>query len=75
VTPEFSEAVGHVVHDAHLDAGAGADLIAVGIERADCLEFACDMLEGERLTPELVAILVQFAVAIGVWIERGRWQS
>lgn len=76
MTSEFKRAVSQVLSDARIDEGAGADLIAVGIERGDCLEFLEDMLENsEPITPEWLAVLVQWSVATGVWIERNRWQS
>jgi len=75
MTPAFATAVQRVVHDTTLDAGRGADLVAVGIERGDCLAFLRDMIEDDVISPELLAIIVQWSVAIGVWIERARWEG
>ncbi len=75
MTAEFQRAVLRVLHDTRLDDGHGADLVAVGVQRADCLALLEDMLEGERITPEWLAVLVQMSVATGVWLERERWQA
>lgn len=72
---EFERAVRHVMDDTGLDDGRGADLIAVGVERDDCLAFLQEMMEDEHVTAEWLAMLVQWSVAIGVWIERERWQG
>jgi hypothetical protein len=82
MSPEFKRAVGRVIHDVGLDQGGGADLVAVGVSRNDCLLFLEDMVEqpkpGEEpfgvVTVEWLAVLVQWCVAVGVWIERERWQ-
>lgn len=79
MTPEFEYALRRVTRDVQLDDGAGADLIAVGVQRDDCLALLGEMLTDEQgndelLTVELLAVLVQCAVATGVWLERERWQ-
>lgn len=50
------------------------DLTATGIKRSDCLEFLQDMVE-EDFSAETLATLTQWAVAIGVHIERARWEQ
>jgi hypothetical protein len=75
MTSEFEEAVQKVTRDIYLDEGKGADLVAVGIQREDCLEFLEESLGNEPINAELLAVLVQMSVAIGVWIERARWES
>lgn len=76
MTPEFEAAVRCVTHDVKLDEGGGADLVAVGVQRDDCSALLEDMLDDEdELTPEWLAVLTQFAVAVGVWLERNRWQA
>lgn len=75
MTSEFEAAVQKVTRDVHLDDGRGADLVAVGIQRDDCLEFLEESLEDEPINAELLAVLVQMSVAVGVWIERARWES
>lgn len=74
MTPAFDHAFQRVIRDVQLDEGEGADLIAVGVERSDCLALLAEMVRGEAITAELLAITVQFAVAVGVWLERERWQ-
>jgi len=74
MTAEFERAFQRVLSDVRLDAGQGADLVAVGVERADCLALLAEVTEGERITAEWLAILTQLAVATGVWLERERWQ-
>lgn len=75
MTPEFELAMRRVAHDARIDDGHGADLVAVGVQRADCLELLQELLGGEgKVTAELLAVIVQWAVATGVWLERERWQ-
>lgn len=83
MTPDFQRAVGRVIHDVKLDDGAGADLVAVGVQRHDCLLLLKDMVEppnqmhGEPfgvVTVEWLAVLVQWCIATGVWLERERWQ-
>lgn len=77
MTAEFERAMRRVIHDIKLDEGAGADLIAVGIQRDDCLDFLQKMVEDEKepLSAEFLSMLVQWSVAIGVWVERERWQQ
>jgi hypothetical protein len=76
VTEEFEKAVSKLVRDAKLDQGAGADLVAVGVQRSDCLEMLETLLEDEpEVTDVLLAVIVQFAVVVGVWLERARWQE
>lgn len=76
MTDEFQRAVQRVIHDIKLDRGRGADLIAVGVQRDDCLSFLEKMVENEPepVTAEFLSMLVQWSVAIGVWLERERWQ-
>lgn len=76
MTDEFQKAVRKLIHDVNLDRGAGADLVAVGVQRDDCLEMLEDLLEDEpEVTDVLLAVIVQFSVAVGVWIERLRWEE
>jgi hypothetical protein len=71
---EFERALRQVFRDFKVNPN-GADLVAVGVSRDDCLSLLEFMLEGEAITPELLAMLVQVSVATGVWLERERWQS
>lgn len=77
VTPEFGAAVQRVLRDVDLDGGEGADLVAVGVSRGDCLELLAAMLEAEPapLSAAFLSVLTQMAVATGVWLERARWES
>lgn len=75
MTAEFERAFQRVLSDVQLDDGRGADLVAVGVQRGDCLALLAEMIEGERVTAEWLALLTQFAVATGVWLERERWQA
>lgn len=75
MTPEFERAVHRVVKDVTIARGGASDLVAVGVQRLDCLEFLRIMLKEEQVTGEWLAILVQWAVAIGVWLERARWEE
>lgn len=72
---EFRNALDRVLHDIGLDDGEGADLVAVGIDRQDCLELMEQVIAGEPFSPELLAMLVQVSVAVGVWVERERWED
>lgn len=74
MTSEFEAAVQKVTRDVHLDSGRGSDLVAVGVQRNDCFEFLEECVEDEPITAELLAVLVQMSVAVGVWIERARWE-
>lgn len=72
---EFAAALERVFHDVRIDGGAGADLVAVGVQRSDCIALLRDTMDS---APDIVtgaAIAVQSAVAVGVWIERARWEN
>lgn len=76
MTSAMQRAVDRVADDVTLDGGGGADLVAVGVERDDCLELLQRMLKDEQeVTAEWLAVLVQWSVAAGVWLERARWQG
>lgn len=75
VSPEFAEALRHVVKDMRIDIVHVSDLVAVGVKRADCIELLGFMLEGEDDLVVAAAVAVQVAVATGVWLERARWTN
>jgi hypothetical protein len=75
LSDEFQAAVLRVLDDFRINP-EGAEMVAVGVKRKDCLTFLLDMMEDEtRLTEEWLSVLVQWSVAVGVQIERARWQT
>jgi hypothetical protein len=81
MTTAFEEAVERVLADFALNAGGegsdGADMVAVGVLRSDCLALLSRLIEGEPMppSPAFLSILVQWSVATGVQLERARWQT
>lgn len=74
MTAEFEEAMRRVLHDFEIG-GECSDLVAVGIQRSDCLELLEDALAAAPDVATAAALAVQWACAIGVWIERARWEE
>lgn len=80
MTTEFEQAFERVLADFALNAGGegsdGADMVAVGVLRSDCLSLLARMVEGEPMPPSaaFLSMLVQWSVATGVQLERARWQ-
>lgn len=83
MTPEFEAALHQVMQDAHINPAA-AEITAAGVQRTDVLEFLNDMLEDRYpdtefprvlVTSEFLSVLVQWSVALGVHLERARWEE